>query len=43
MQCRDNLAYMILASVIVLVLTPLMVDVDAQAQIAFVSKRGWEP
>ena len=39
MQCRDNLAHLILASVIVLVLTPLMVLVEAQAQIAFVSDR----
>ena len=43
MQCRDNLAYMILASVIVLVLTPLMVVVDAQAQIAFSSERAGNP
>ena len=39
MQRRCNLAYFILASVIVLVLTPLMVCVDAQAQIAFSSER----
>ena len=39
MQCRDNLARMILASVIVLGLTPLMVCVEAQAQIAFQSDR----
>ncbi len=39
MQRRYNLARMILASVIALGLTPLMVDVDAQAQIAFVSQR----
>ena len=39
MQCRDNLACMILASVIVLVLTPMMVVVGAQARIAFQSDR----
>ncbi len=39
MQRRYNLARMILASVIVLDLTPLMVVVGAQAQIAFQSDR----
>ena len=39
MQCRDNLAHFILAIVVVLVLTPLLAVVDAQAQIAFMSKR----
>ena len=39
MQRRYNLAYFILASVVVLSLTPLMVCVDAQAQIAFASDR----
>ena len=39
MQPRDNLAHLILASVVVLGLTPLMVCVDAQAQIVFSSKR----
>ena len=39
MQRRDKLTYMILASVIVLGLTLLMVNVDAQARIAFVSTR----
>ena len=39
MQQRDNLAHWILAGVIVLVLTPLMVVVDTQAQIAFTSDR----
>ena len=39
MQRRYNLAHLILAGVVVLGLTPLMVDVDAQAQIAFVSER----
>ena len=39
MQRRDKLTYMILASVIVLGLTPLMVCVDAQARITFVSNR----
>lgn len=36
---RSNLAYFILVSVVVLSLTPLIVDIDAQAQIAFVSNR----
>ncbi len=39
MQRRYNLGHLILASVIVLVLIPLMVCVDAQAQIAFTSNR----
>ena len=39
MQRRYNLAHFILASVIVLVLTPLMVVVGAQARIAFTSDR----
>ncbi len=39
MQRRYNLARMILVSVIVLVLTPMMVVVDVQAQIAFQSDR----
>ena len=39
MQRRYSLTHLILASVIVLGLTPLMVCVDAQAQIAFVSDR----
>ena len=39
MHRRYNLAYMILASVVAWSLTPLMVEVDAQAQIAFVSHR----
>ena len=39
MQCRDNLAHLILAGVVVLSLTPLMGVVDAQAQIAFSSER----
>ena len=39
MQRRYNLARTILASVVVLSLTPLMVAIDAQAQIAFVSDR----
>ena len=39
MQRRYNLAHLILASVVALVLTPLMVAVDAQARIAFVSER----
>ena len=39
MQRRYNLAHLILASVIILVLTPMMVVVGAQARIAFVSDR----
>ena len=39
MQRRYNLAHLILASVIVLGLTPMMVVVEAQAQIAFQSNR----
>ena len=39
MQRRTNLARLILASIVVLVLTPLMAVVDAQAQIAFMSER----
>ena len=39
MHRRYNLAPFILAGVIVLVLTPLMIVVDAQAQIAFASNR----
>ena len=39
MQRRYNLTHFILASVVVLVLAPLMVVVDAQAQIAFLSHR----
>ena len=43
MQGRYNLAHLILAIVIVLGLTLLMVCVDAQAQIAFVSYRDGNP
>ena len=39
MYRRYNLAHFILASVIVLGLTPIMVCVDVQAQIAFASHR----
>ena len=39
MQRRYNLTHFLLASVVVLGLTLLMVCVDAQAQIAFVSDR----
>ena len=39
MQRRENLAHSILANVVVLVLTPLMIAVAAQAQIAFSSNR----
>ena len=44
MQRRDNLTHFLLASVVILVLTPLMVCVDAQAQIAFSSNRdgNWD-
>ena len=43
MQRRYHLAYLILASIVVLVLTPLMICVEAHAQIAFVSKREGNP
>ena len=43
MQRRTNLARLILASIVVSVLTSLMVVVDAQAQIAFVSERDGNP
>ena len=39
MQRKDNLVYFLLAGTVVLVLTSLMVCVEAQAQIAFVSDR----
>ena len=39
MQRRYNLAHFILASVVVLGIMPLMVCIDAQAQILFVSQR----
>ena len=39
MQRRYNLAHLILASVVALVLPSLTVDVDAQARIAFMSHR----
>ena len=39
MRRRYNLAHLLLASVVVLGLTLLMVGVDAQARIAFVSDR----
>ena len=44
MHRRYNLAHLILASVVILGLTPLMVCVDGQAQIAFASNRNgnWE-
>ena len=41
MDRRYNLAHFILAGVVVLGLTPLMVCVDAQARIAFMSDRDW--
>ena len=40
MQRRDNLTHFILVGVIAVVLTPLMVAVEAQAQIAFSSNRA---
>ena len=43
MRRKCNFAHLILASVIVSVLTPLMVCVDAQAQITFVSHRDGNP
>ena len=43
MQRKTNLAPLILAGIVVLVLTPLMAVVDAQAQIAFVSHRDGNP
>ena len=39
MQRRYNLTHLILANVVVFVLTPLMIAVDAQARIAFMSDR----
>ena len=39
MHRRENLTHFILANVVVLVLTPLMVAVEAQAQITFMSNR----
>ena len=42
MQRRDNLTHLILVSVVILVLTSLMVDVEVQAQIAFESDRDWD-
>ena len=41
MQPKYNLAHFLLASVVVLGLTPLIVVVNAQAQIAFSSDRDW--
>ena len=43
MQRRFNLAHFLSASVVVLGLTPLMVGVGAQAQIAFMSQRDGNP
>ena len=43
MQRRYNLARLILSGVVVMVLTPLMVGVGAQAQIAFMSQRDGNP
>ena len=43
MQRKNNLAHLILASVIVLVLTLLMTVIDAQTQIVFSSKRDGNP
>ena len=41
MHRRYNLTRLILVSVAVLLLTPLMVCVDAQGRIAFMSDRDW--
>ena len=43
MQRRDNLTHLILVGVKAVVLTLLMVDVDAQARIAFASNRDGHP
>ena len=43
MQRRHNLGYLILAGVVGLGLTPLMVCVETQAQIAFTSQRDGNP
>ena len=43
MRRRYRFGHLILASVVVMVLTPLMVVVDAQAQIAFMSQRDGNP
>ena len=43
MQRRDNLVHLILGGVVALVLTPLTVCVDTQAQIVFVSERDGNP
>ena len=42
MQRRYNLAHSFLASVVVLVLAPLMIAVETQAQIVFASDRVWD-
>ena len=42
MQRRFNLTHFILAVVMALSLTPLMIVVDAQAQIVFMSDRVWD-
>ena len=42
MQRRYTLAHLIFASVVVLVLAPLMVAVETQAQIVFASDRVWD-
>ncbi len=41
MRRRDNLAHLILVSVVALDLTLLMVVVETHAQIAFMSDRNW--
>ena len=43
MKRRYNLGNLILANVVVLLLTPLMVAVDVQAQITFISHRDGNP
>ncbi len=43
MQRRYNFAHFILASVVIMVLMPLMIAIDAQAQIVFSSNRDGNP
>ena len=43
MHRRHRLAHLILATGVALSLTPLIVAIDAQAQIAFVSNRDGNP
>ena len=41
MQRKDTLAHLILGGVVALSLAPLMICVDTQAQIVFMSDRDW--